>query len=283
MRPAARCFCGCCKTACSAAVAAPTCCCRALTWARFSRRLRRIGYGAMAGKSSPGNGFAGCCHRLARVGRSAAAGPWPRSGLSMSPWPARHGRPAGWWAALPDWTQQASGPPAAGAPRARGGALPPSPPPLSPPPPTVYAPAAGGRLPQPMLALRSTAEQPAQFVFDRGWLGGPPGLLAFVVSASDGERAAIERQVLQQARSTLTHRESGAQPPLRLVQTVLEKRATFACTPGLQRPGMQVLPGLSACGDYVQGPYPVYPATLEGAVLSGSAAAAQARPSTAWR
>src|SRR6218665_2267754 len=42
----------------------------------------------------------------------------------------------------------------------------------------VYVPAAGVRLPQPMLALRSTAEQPAQFVFDRGWLGGPPGLLA---------------------------------------------------------------------------------------------------------
>src|SRR6218665_2326992 len=67
---------------------------------------------------------------------------------------------------------------------------------------TVYVHAAGVRLPQPMLALRSTAEQPAQFVFDRGWLGGPPGLLAFVVSASDGERAAIERQVLQQARAT---------------------------------------------------------------------------------
>ena len=29
--------------------------------------------------------------------------------------------------------------------------------------------------------------------------------------------------------------------------------------------------GLSACGDYVEGPYP---ATLEGAVLSGQAAAA---------
>ncbi|MCW5234873.1 hydroxysqualene dehydroxylase HpnE [Verminephrobacter eiseniae] len=148
---------------------------------------------------------------------------------------------------------------------------------------TVYVHAAGVRLPQPMLALRSTAEQPAQFVFDRGWLGGPPGLLAFVVSASDGERASIERQVLQQAGATLARWTSGVQPPLRLVQTVLEKRATFACTPGLQRPGMQVLPGLSACGDYVQGPYPVYPATLEGAVLSGSAAAAQARPTPAWR
>jgi predicted NAD/FAD-dependent oxidoreductase len=56
---------------------------------------------------------------------------------------------------------------------------------------------------------------------------------------------------------------------LELVQTVIERRATFACTPGLQRPPMQVLPGdgrVLACGDYVQGPYP---ATLEGAVRSG--------------
>lgn len=132
---------------------------------------------------------------------------------------------------------------------------------------TVYAQARGARLPRPMLALRSTAERPAQFVFDRGQLGGDAGLLAFVVSASDGERERIERQVLQQAREQL------ALPPLQALRTVLEKRATFACTPGLQRPAMQVLPQLTACGDYVQGPYP---ATLEGAALSGAAAAAAA-------
>lgn len=129
---------------------------------------------------------------------------------------------------------------------------------------TVYAHASGVRLPQPMLALRNTAEHPAQFVFDRGQLDGQHGLLAFVVSASDGDRAQIEQQVLQQAAAQL------ALPALQAVQTVVEKRATFACTPGLQRPGMQVLPGLTACGDYVQGPYP---ATLEGAVLSGTAVA----------
>ncbi|PJI98308.1 squalene-associated FAD-dependent desaturase [Acidovorax sp. 69] len=130
---------------------------------------------------------------------------------------------------------------------------------------TVYAHASGARLPQPMLALRNTATHPAQFVFDRGPLDGQHGLLAFVVSASDGDRALIEQQVLQQAAVQL------GLPALQPVQTVVEKRATFACTPGLQRPGMQVLPGLTACGDYVQGPYP---ATLEGAVLSGTAVAA---------
>ena len=132
---------------------------------------------------------------------------------------------------------------------------------------TVYAHASGARLPQPMLALRSTAEHPAQFVFDRGQLDGTHGLLAFVVSASDGDRARTERQVLRQAATQL------ALPPLQAVQTVVEKRATFACTPGLQRPAQQVLPGLTACGDYVDGPYP---ATLEGAVLSGTAVAALA-------
>ena len=54
------------------------------------------------------------------------------------------------------------------------------------------------------------------------------------------------------------------------VQTIVEKRATFACTPGLQRPGAEVAPGLYACGDYIAGPYP---ATLEGAVRSGLEAA----------
>lgn len=133
---------------------------------------------------------------------------------------------------------------------------------------TVYlqaVPGAGGRtLPLPMLALRSSPQAPAQFVFDRGVLGGPSGLLAFVASASQGEREHITQQILAQARTQLGLVQ--AEP----VQTVVEKRATFACTPGLQRPAAQIAPGLWACGDYVQGPYP---ATLEGAVRSGVAAA----------
>ncbi|MEO5737228.1 MAG: desaturase, partial [Variovorax sp.] len=126
---------------------------------------------------------------------------------------------------------------------------------------TVYL-EGGHRLPEPMLALRSTPDAPAQFVFDRGQLGGPAGLWAMVVSASSTERAALETQVCAQAGAQL-----GCRHP-RVLQTVVEKRATFACTPGLERPPMQIAPGLSACGDYVEGPYP---ATLEGAVLSGVA------------
>jgi len=48
-----------------------------------------------------------------------------------------------------------------------------------------------------------------------------------------------------------------------------EKRATFRCTPALERPPMAIAPGLLAAGDYVRGPYP---ATLEGAVRSAVAA-----------
>ena len=123
---------------------------------------------------------------------------------------------------------------------------------------TVYTWTDNVRLRQPMLALRNTATAPAQFVFDRSQLDGPAGLLAWVVSASVGERAQLEAQVLQQARDQL-----GLE--LQVLQTVVEKRATFACTPALQRPGSRITHGLLACGDYVDGPYP---ATLEGAVRS---------------
>jgi len=115
-------------------------------------------------------------------------------------------------------------------------------------------------LPRPMLALHSHAEAPAQFVFDKGALSQQHGLLAAVVSACDTERDEVAEQVHAQVSEQLglTH--------LEMVQTVIEKRATLACTPMLDRPEPLVAPGLWACGDYVRGPYP---STLEGAVRSG--------------
>ncbi|WP_429610004.1 hydroxysqualene dehydroxylase HpnE [Variovorax sp. W2I14] len=129
---------------------------------------------------------------------------------------------------------------------------------------TVYVRGAS-KLAEPMLALRSDpATAPAQFVFDRGQLGGPEGVLALVISANEASREVLEQQVIAQAATQL------AQASLEIIQTVVEKRATFACTPALARPPMRIAPGLQACGDYIEGPYP---ATLEGAVLSGLAAA----------
>jgi hydroxysqualene dehydroxylase len=131
---------------------------------------------------------------------------------------------------------------------------------------TVYAHSPDAKLPCPIMTLKSSATAPAQFVFDRGALTGHPGILAFVVSASHGDAATIEQQVIQQGREQLHI------PQLQALQTITDKRATFACTPGLQRPVAQIAPGILACGDYVDGPYP---STLEGAVRSGVAAFAQ--------
>ena len=136
---------------------------------------------------------------------------------------------------------------------------------------TVYLHCEGTRLPQPMVTLQSDATAPAQFVFDRGALGGPQGLLAFVISGAAPWLAqgieAAEAAVRAQAKAALGHLLR-AEP--RTVRTLTEKRATFRCTPALPRPSMSILPGLWAAGDHVQGPYP---ATLEGAVRSGVAAA----------
>jgi predicted NAD/FAD-dependent oxidoreductase len=108
-------------------------------------------------------------------------------------------------------------------------------------------------------------------VFDRGRLGGEAGTLAFVIS---GAARWVERGVAATEAATLAQGNEALgrflRAPLEVVRTIVEKRATFACTPGLVRPPMAVIPGLFACGDYVDGPYP---ATLEGAVRSGVAAA----------
>ncbi len=121
---------------------------------------------------------------------------------------------------------------------------------------TVYAQApVDFELPTPMLALPSDAQNPAQFVFSRA---ETKGLLAFVVSDAKGEREEIERLVLAQGEAILG-------VALQSVLTIVEKRATFACTAQMTRPAKLELAGLSVVGDYVDG---LYPSTIEGAVLS---------------
>ena len=128
---------------------------------------------------------------------------------------------------------------------------------------TVYLRGDGVRLPEPMLALRADDHAPAQFVFDRGQLGGPAGLLAFVIS---GAQPWVDRGMQATSQATIAQAQAALGLPLALVQTLTEKRATFRCTPGLRRPAMRIAPNLHAAGDHVEGPYP---ATLEGAVRSG--------------
>jgi squalene-associated FAD-dependent desaturase len=143
-----------------------------------------------------------------------------------------------------------------------------------------YAP--GLRLPLPFCAL---ADDPAkghwgQFVFDRAQLDpGQDGLLAVVVSAA-GEAAALEQDTLGKLVAAQLAASFG-QPALAAphwTRVLTEKRATFACTPGLARPpNTSALPGLLLAGDYTASDYP---ATLESAVRSGLAAARLATGAT---
>ena len=136
------------------------------------------------------------------------------------------------------------------------------------------------RLDLPFYALVDTPAQQhwGQFVFDRGQLdASQPGLLAVVISAS-GPAAEQGHGPLAQAIATqlaqVLQRPELAQPAW--TQLITEKRATFACTPDLARPGnASGVPGLLLAGDYTANDDRTqdYPATIEAAVRSGVAAA----------
>ena len=141
---------------------------------------------------------------------------------------------------------------------------------------TVYLQyAAGVRLPRIFLALQDApgAGHWGQFVFDRGQLNASDaGLLAVVVSASGAAleqgNEALAAQVAAQLAEVLRMPALAAPQWSRVIS---EKRATFACTPDLQRPSNDIgIAGLSLAGDYTASDYP---ATLESAVRSGTAAA----------
>ncbi len=136
---------------------------------------------------------------------------------------------------------------------------------------TVYlALGPGQSFPHAMIGL---TDGPAQWAFDRGRLGSEPGLIACVISAHGPHeqlgREDLEIAVLQQLERQLGRRLPSPEWAL----TITEKRATFACRPGLNRPGIRTpVPGLWLAGDYTDSPYP---ATLESAVRSGIAAAGE--------
>lgn len=122
----------------------------------------------------------------------------------------------------------------------------------------------------PMQALHAPSNTHMQFVFHHPQYtrtnanGTAQVLLAFVCSYCQTDRKALEHNAYEQAQNQLniTHIE--------IMQTLIERRATFVCSPALQRPSMHIAPNLLACGDYIAGDYP---STLEGAVRSGLTAA----------
>ena len=123
------------------------------------------------------------------------------------------------------------------------------------------------RLHAPMLGFDSAL---LQWAFDRGTLGGQHGLIGVVISAEGGHEEHAHGELARLVHNEL-QRQLGPLPPPSWSQVIAEKRATFACTPGLVRPPQQTpLRNFLLAGDYTAGDYP---GTLEAAVRSGIRAA----------
>jgi hydroxysqualene dehydroxylase len=104
------------------------------------------------------------------------------------------------------------------------------------------------------------------WVFDREAICGEPGRLAAVISA-EGRHQEMEQDALAQCVHAELAQNFGPLPEPLWRRVIAEKRATFSCTPGLERPGQRTpLAGFHLAGDYVASEYP---ATLEAAVRSG--------------
>ncbi|MBK6553176.1 MAG: FAD-dependent oxidoreductase [Rhodocyclaceae bacterium] len=113
----------------------------------------------------------------------------------------------------------------------------------------------------------------AQWLFDRGALRGQTGVIGAVISGP-GRHDGLDADALAMRIDAEVRRIVPDLPEPTWHRVIAEKRATFACTPGLKRPWVETpLPGLLLAGDYIDGDYP---ATLEGAVRSGVAAALSA-------
>jgi squalene-associated FAD-dependent desaturase len=130
----------------------------------------------------------------------------------------------------------------------------------------------GVTVPRGFLALLDEPARGAygQWVFDRGALDGAQrGVLAVIISGSgahlDVPQGALADAVAAQLSAALRV------PAPRAARVIIEKRATLAARPDLQRPaGVTNVPGFVLAGDWTANDYP---STLESAVRSGIAAA----------
>jgi len=131
--------------------------------------------------------------------------------------------------------------------------------------------------------LRLLHDGPGEWLVDHG-----EGRASVVISAWRRAPASTPETIAPDAQTTSAEALAAAVeaqlrrviadlPPLAASRVLVEKRATFACTPSLRRPGHATgAPGLFLAGDYTVSDHDLsdhgvapYPATLEGAVRSG--------------
>lgn len=128
------------------------------------------------------------------------------------------------------------------------------------------------RLPHPMIGLH---QRFSQWLFDKGQIAAQHGLLAAVISAEGIHQELSQEELAAKVIAELRD-EFGIVVRPDWFKVIAEKRATFCCSPNLDRPTQRTaIPNLLMAGDYTDGDYP---ATLEGAVLSGLRCAALCLP-----
>jgi hypothetical protein len=142
---------------------------------------------------------------------------------------------------------------------------------------TIYLGYRGARIAVPTGLVRLD-DDPGQWLFERPDVlrhagPGAPALdqLFAVVISTSGPHDDMPQSELALACDAQLRRARTALPPLAWSQVIAERRATYACVPGLAHPAPSLMPRVALAGDYA---YPRFPATLEAAVRSGEAAAA---------
>ena len=145
---------------------------------------------------------------------------------------------------------------------------------------TVYLGYRGTRVPLPGGLVRLD-DSPGQWLFEREDIRVAAAadavavdqLLAVVISTSGPHDELAQADLVSRCDAQL-RRAHPSWPRLAWSRVIAERRATYACVPGLPHPDVRLAHRVYVAGDYA---YPAFPATLEAAVRSGQAAAA------AWR